>query len=381
MNNKFLLALATLIGTIIGGGIFGLPYVVAQAGVLLSLFYFIALGGVILLLHLMFGEISLRTTAKHRLIGYARIYLGDWAKTIVTFSTVVGIVGALLAYIILAGDFLYILLSSVNTFSFSNAAFSIVFWAALSVFIVRGIQAIAKMELLMNIALFTAVGVIFAFAAPHVALDNFVVFNSSVLFLPYGVVLFAFIGLAAIPEIADLFKNRKERRNLDNLIVWSSVICGVLYVLFTLFVVGVSGTATSQDALSGLVPFLGEKVILLGAVFGLMAIAASFLVLGNYLKNSLRYDYKTPYGWAVAVTIFTPIVLFLLGLRDFISVIGLVGAMIAVLEGSVIALIFRKAQKRGDRVPEYELRFPYILIFVLIGLLIAGAAIEIGSTL
>ncbi|HEX9722214.1 MAG TPA: aromatic amino acid transport family protein [Candidatus Paceibacterota bacterium] len=375
MNNRFLLALATLVGTIIGGGIFGLPYVVSKSGILPGLVYFVALGGVVLLLHLMFGEIALRTQAKHRLIGYANIYLGDWAKTVVTFSTVVGVVGALLAYTIIAGDFLHLLLSSVVPLSVP--AFSLLFWAAASMFIVRGIQAIAKMELFMSIALFVVVGVIFLFAAPHVALDNFVLFDSSALFFPYGVVLFAFMGLAAVPEIAELFKTKKEKRSLDNLIVWSSVICGALYVLFTLFVVGVSGSATSTDALSGLIPFLGEKVVLLGAIFGLIAIAASFLVLGNYLKNSLRYDYKMPYGWAVAFTVFTPIMLFLFGLREFIVVIGLVGAVIAALEGSVIALIFRKAQKRGDRIPEYQLRFPKPLVLLLVALLVLGAVVEV----
>jgi len=164
MNNGFLLALSTLVGTIIGAGIFGLPYVVSKAGIIPSIFYFVVLGGIVLLLHLMFGEIALRTSAKHRLIGYANIYFGDWAKKLVTVSTIVGIVGALLAYIILAGDFLQIILSPIV--SVSSVTLSLVFWAALSVFVLRGIQAIAKMEFFMNIALFLVIGVIFIFAAP-----------------------------------------------------------------------------------------------------------------------------------------------------------------------------------------------------------------------
>ena len=376
LDNPFLLALSTLVGTIIGAGIFGLPYVVAKSGIIPGVFYFVLLGGVVMILHLMFGEIALRTTEKHRLIGYASLYLGNWAKKLVTVSTVVGIVGALLAYIIIGGDFLYIVLGSF--IPLSNFAFAIVLWFVLSLFILRGIQAIAKTELLMDIILFAVVGVIFVFALPHFQLQNFMLFDSLHVFLPYGVVLFSFLGLSAIPEIAELFKHTSEKRSLDNLIVWSSVICGGLFFAFTLFVVGVSGAATSQDALSGLIPFLGEKVVLLGAVFGLVAIAGSFLVLGNYLKNSLRYDYKVPYGISVAVAIFSPILLFLLGLREFIFVIGVVGALVAGLEGSVIALIYRTIKEKGDREPEYSLRIPQPILFGVVALLVVGAFLELS---
>jgi tyrosine-specific transport protein len=379
MNNSFLLALATLVGTIIGGGVFALPYVVSRAGIIPSLFYFAVLGGVVLLLHLMFGEIALRTTEKHRLIGYANIYLGNWAKKLVTFSTIFGIVGALLAYIILAGNFLHILLGSF--LPVSNFTFSILFWFVFSLFVLRGIQAIAKMELLINIALFLVIGIIFTFVAPHVEAANFISFDYFYVFLPYGVILFALLGLPAIPEIAALFKGRKEKSNLDNLIVWSSVICGGLYLLFVLFVVGVSGAATTEDALTGLIPFVGQHIVMLGAVFGLLAIAASFLVLGNYLKNSLRYDYKVPYVWAGAAATVLPISLFVLGLREFITVLGFVGALVGAIEGILVLLIFQKAKRKGDRKPEYSIGFSKILALPIIGILVLGAAAGIMAAL
>jgi len=372
MNSGFLLALATLVGTIIGGGIFGLPYVVSKSGLVPGVFYLVVLGGLVMLLHLFFGEIVLRTSEKHRLIGYAEMYLGTWAKKLVTISTIVGIVGALLAYIILAGDFLEVAVGSMFP-AVSNTVFSLVFWGALSVFILKGIQAISRMELFMNIALFTVIFAIFLFAFPHVETENFVAVDFSHLFLPYGVVLFAFAGWAAIPEIAELFKRKQDKRKLDNLIVWASGICGALYLLFVLFVVGVSGANTSKDALTGLIPFLGEKVVILGALFGLIAIAASFLVLGNYLKNSLRYDYKVPYLLSAAIAIATPMILFLLGLREFIVVLGMVGAVIGVVEGSVITLVWQKAKQKGDREPEYRVKFPRVLVSFIVALLVAGA--------
>ena len=375
MNNSFLLALSTLVGTIVGAGIFGLPYVISKSGVIPGIFYFVVLGGVVLLLHLMFGEIALRTREKHRLIGYASIYLGAWAKKIVTISTIAGTVGALLAYIIIAGDFLEIIFSSF--LPFSSFTYSVVFWAFFSLFILRGIQTIAKAELFLTLALFLVIFGVFAFALPKVDLGSFILLEVSHIFLPYGVMLFAFAGWAAIPEIAELFKNRKEKRNLDNLIVWAMLLCGGLYALFTFFVIGVSGVDTSQDALSGLAPFLGNHVVILGALFGMIALATSFLVLGNYLKNSLRYDYKLSFSLAVGISVGIPLILFLLGLQEFIAVIGIVGALMGALEGAVIVLIYQKAKKKSDRVPEYKLRVPGFVLFALLGVLCLGALAEI----
>ena len=120
-----LLAYASLIGTIIGAGVFGIPYVMSRSGILFSLFYFLILGGVALFLHLAFGEIVLRTKEKHRLIGYAQKYLGKKAKILITFSTLFGTIGALLAYIILGGDFLKIIFPvPLSTFQLSSVSYT-----------------------------------------------------------------------------------------------------------------------------------------------------------------------------------------------------------------------------------------------------------------
>src|SRR3989344_238109 len=94
-NKNLILALATIVGTTVGAGIFGIPYVVSKSGTIPGVFYFVVLGSAVLLLHLFFGEIILRTKGQHRLIVYAQIYLGNWGKILVAFSTIIGIMGAL----------------------------------------------------------------------------------------------------------------------------------------------------------------------------------------------------------------------------------------------------------------------------------------------
>lgn len=378
MSKNFFLALSVIIGTAVGAGIFAIPYVVAKAGLLPTLFYFVVLGGAVLLIHLFFGEIVLRTKKKMRLIGYAEKYLGNWAKIFVTIAMFLGLTGTLLAYLIVGGEFLKILFEPIATRGIlANSTYlSIIFWALLSFFIFRGIKLIAKAELWMNILFFLIIFLVLSFTLPNIELDSFVLTTGSDLFLPYGVILFAFSAWMAMPEISQLLKTKKERRNYKTIIVAAALLVFALYAIFALAVVGVSGEYTSEEALQGLVPFLGEKIIFLGALFGVLSIASSFLVLGNYFKNSLVYDYRLPKMSAAAIACCLPLLLFLIGMRSFINSIAFVGALIGVLEGVIIILIFKKIKKLGTRQPEYSLKVPSFVLYILIIIFILGAVTQ-----
>lgn len=375
MKNPFVLALSTIVGITVGAGIFGIPYIVERSGIIPSILYFGALGGATMLIQLFLGEVCLRTTEKFRLIGYASKYLGVFGKIVATISTFIGIVGALLVYIILAGTFLHIVLEPV--ISLPNSFLSLVFWGVLSFFIFRNVGMVARAGFFINMARFLAIGIIFWLALPHVKLENISLFDGGNVFLPYGVILFSLAGWVAIPEIAELFKGSKEKRRLDNAIMVGSVLVVTLYVAFSLIVVGVSGKATSQDALSGLTPFLGQGAIVFGALFGVFAVSGSFLVLGSYLKNSLTYDLKLPRDVAGFLTILLPLGLFLFGVREFIPVVGVLGTWLGFVEALLIMALFWRARKRGDRKPEYEVKVPRILPVLAMLLIIGGALVGV----
>lgn len=361
-----------MVGTIVGAGIFGIPYVVAKSGVVPSIFYFLLLLSVVLVLHLVYGEIVLRTTAKHRIVGYAKMYLGTWGRVLTSLSILLALGGTLLAYLILSGRFLEIIFSSV--LPFSNIQFSLLFLAFCSLFIIKGRGLITKAELFFNIGLFAVVGVIVFFALPHIQGSNFISFSPNNLLLPYGVLLFTLIGWEAIPEIATFLKDAKSNVRLDKVIITATLLATALSFVFAFTVAGVSGSATSDDAFSGLVPILGDRIALLGAFLGLLAIASSFLVIGNYLKNSLRHDFHIPTIPAVFITLGLPLLPFLFGIREFIVVIGTVGALIGAMEGLLMLRIFQKAKLKGDRAPEYNINIPRFVLFFIALLLVGGAA-------
>jgi tyrosine-specific transport protein len=375
MRKNFLFALSVLIGTIVGAGVFGIPYVIAKSGVIPGFFYFFILGGAVLLIHLFFGEIVLRTKGKKRLIGYSQKYLGKWGKFLITIAVILGVTGALLAYLILAGDFLEILFSPYT--NLTSFYFSLIFGVVLSCFIFRGIKLIAPTELFTNLLFFLVIVIIFSLCLPKINFSNLPLFNLPDIFLPYGVILFSLIGWSAIPEITEILKTAEEKKSLKKILILGTIIATVFYILFSLGIIGITGGETSTDALSGLIPFLGGKIIFFGVLAGLITLADSFLILGLYLRNTFIYDLKFSKNLACLTACGIPLILFLIGFRSFIGTIGFVGTVLGMIEGIIIILIFKKAKTMNDRQPEYSLKIPSALLYFLIAIFIFGAISQV----
>lgn len=375
MNKNSIFSLSILLGTIIGAGIFGLPYVILKSGLLPGLFYFLALGTLVTLLHLFYGEVVLRTSQKSRLAGHTEKYLGKGAKSIVTFSIVFGAIGSLLAYIILAGDFLKIIMPSF--IGFSSSQYTLIFGLVLSYFVFHGLKLIAPIEVLTNSLFLLIIVFIFSLSLSKITVPDIRLINIKDIFLPYGVILFSFIGTSAIPEMSEILKNPTDKKHIKKIIILATGIVFLLYIFFTAAVIGVSGQNTSSNTFDGLLPFLGKRIIFWGALAGMITIADSFLVIALYLKNTFIYDFKLNKTLASLISCGLPLFLFLIGFRSFIEVIGFVGTIIGVIEGMIIILLFKKAKKMGDREPEYSLKVPSFLIYFLMLILIMGAVSQI----
>lgn len=371
MNKEVLFAIASLAGAIIGVGVFGIPYVSAKAGFVVGAAYIIILGAAMTVLHLMYGEVVERTNGIHRLAGYTERYLSPKAKCIVAFSVLFGGYAGLLLYIIASGYFLDTIFPDILV----PFWWSIIFWFFGAIFIWKGVKAVAKGELVLTGALVATMLFVVVAGAPHIHVEYLKGFNASSIFLPYGVVLFAVMGMQAIPEIRTLFT--VDGKNFRNAILWGTFIPVFLYLLFNLVVVGVSGDNTSVEAIRGLVPELGRFITLVGALFGLLAVSTSFLLFGVALKSAQIYDIHMPRFLATGLTIFIPVALFSVGMRELISIIGFTGAVMGALDGVVIAFIYLKARNNGDKEPGYKVGVGPIVVYTIGVLLAAGALYEI----
>lgn len=370
-GKNFLSAIMMLVGTIIGAGIFGLPYVAAKTGILAVLPYLVVLTFIVTLLHLLYGEVALRTNGQHRLVGYAGIYLGPWGKRLASFSVIAGTYAALLAYLLLGGNFLFILLGGV--FGGTAFVYSLILFFACAIFIGRGLKTVSWLELLLSALL---LGAIFVFLAKGALLINTANFSLAVnweeIFLPYGIILFSLGGASVIPELVKLLKDSEFQ--VKKAIIWGTLIPAIVYLLFIAVVLGVSGAQTSEEAISGLLPYFGSEVIALGAIIGFLAVVTSFLAFGTNLKKTFEYDYNFSKPASLVLALAIPFLLFWFGVDNFLRVIGFAGAVGGGIDGILIILMYRMADRggKGDRKPEYDVVTSRWLEYLLIAIFIAG---------
>ncbi|HLD37857.1 MAG TPA: aromatic amino acid transport family protein, partial [Candidatus Nanoarchaeia archaeon] len=114
-NKTFLAGISILIGTAIGAGVLGIPYVVAKSGFLIGAIHILLIGAIILLANLYLGEIVLRTKGKHQLGGYARKYLGKTGSFFMSFAIIFSVYSAIIAYLVgISGSFSFLFFGNFN---------------------------------------------------------------------------------------------------------------------------------------------------------------------------------------------------------------------------------------------------------------------------
>lgn len=376
IDRVYLRAVATVAGFIIGAGIFGVAFSWSQAGYFVGVAELAVIALIILTAHLMFGEVLLRSEGHHRLPGLAALYLGEGAGKLAVITNVFGAFGALLAYTIIGGTFMWELAGTI--FPIGLFAYQILFFAFMSVLVAAGLRLAAKVELILTILLILIILFIVGWAMPHLSLDNlFIKGNFYNTLLPFGVLIFSLGGWAAIPEAKEILD--KNLRRLKSVIIWGSLMAAAITAIFGTVVLGVSGSNTTESSIEGMRPILGLGIVTAGAIFGVLAIATSFIVLGMYVKETLQYDFKLPKESSLVLTIGVPLALFLFGFRSFINVISLTGGLFGVLDVILIMLIYRVARLKGKRKPEYALRIPGFVLWFMIAAFALGAVYEIIS--
>lgn len=369
-TKKFFYAIAAMAGTMVGVGVFGVPFSFAKAGFWIGFLFLLLTGFLTLVVNMMFGEVVLRTKEKHQMVGYAGLYLGPMWKKAMFFAVVLSIYAAMLAYIIISGDFLVNMLSPL--FYLSNTAYSYFFATILSFLLLMGLKRISVVEFILTLLFVFIVLLVLGFGFNKIDLNNLKTFNPEFWFLPYGVLLFAFAGMTAVPIQREILRGTEDK--LKKSILWAVLIVGILYLVFAFTVVGVSGDVTSPDAITGLFDFLGGKIVVLGSIFGVLAVGTSFLMLGSALDEVFRWDYGLKNGWSWLLTVLPPILLFFIGLRTFIDVISLAGSLAIGLILLVLIFTYLAAKSKGDREPEYELNIPKWFLYPMAILFAAGIA-------
>lgn len=356
-------------GSTVGVGFYGIPFTFQKAGLGAGLVFMFGIVGLMLLSNLLYGEVILRTNGRHQFVGYVNKYLGAWAKKVNLFIFWVSIYGALIGIIIINGDFLANIFSSY--FTFSPVVFSTIFIIIASLLVLAGLRTVSHIDFFMMLLFIFIVFLIMIVGWPHLTLGNYSFRITSFWFLPFGVILFAMSSMPAVSLLREILVGTERR--LKKAITYGTLIPAILYLIFTIFVVGISGEVTSPDAISGLQGFLGLKIVLLGSIFGFLTSSTIFINMAITLRESLEEDFRIRRKWVWILAMIPPYLLFLLGVRNFIDIISLVGGLAISLQTVLLLFLYVKAKHSGERIPEYSIRLPVWAIYLMMLFFAAGA--------
>lgn len=333
-------AVFMITGMTIGAGVLGVPYVVAQVGLKIGIIYIVLLGLVMLFLNLILGEIAVRTNESLQIPGLAGKYLGKWARYLLNIVIIFGSYGALLAYIIGEGQSLSAL------FGGNPIAWSVVFWSLASVVVWRGLQTIKTVEKVLSIIVISIICGLSFYLLKDFKLANWAYTDLSKIFLPYGVILFALNGTPAVIEAHALLP--RSQRHFRKALIIGSLIPVAVYILFALAVAGATGLQTSEIATIGLGAKFGKGVLVLGNIFAILAMSTGFIGTGIALKQTLVWDNKINKILAEFFVISAPILLFVVGLRQFISILSVAGGVFIGIQAIILIIVCWQARRKGD---------------------------------
>ncbi|MBP9748959.1 hypothetical protein KBD18_02010 [Patescibacteria group bacterium] len=371
-------AFMTLVGTIIGAGLFAVPSIYLRLGLGRGVALTLFLGAMLTFLSLMVAEAILRTKGSMRLPGMVRLYLHPYLGTVQALSAVIGFWGALLAYLLLGGTFLSILFSPFV--SFPLWIWQLGFYVVCAAVVIAGIGLVGKMEFWVTSALVTVFVFFIVRLLPHADIASFSFDVRTQFFSQYGVLLFALYGSSAIANVRDLLLH--QERQIAPTILLGGFFATLLTTLFGVVVFAVSGQGTTDDAINGLVPFLGHAVIVIGAVLGLLAISTSFFSAGLYLRDIFRLDYHLSPARSALAALGMPVVFFGSGVQQFLPVLGLVGSFFGITDTILICRAYLVSRKKGARTPEFFLQIPAwaVHLFLLVFVSLSACAVVAGLT-
>jgi amino acid permease len=356
---KFWQGVLLLVGTIIGVGVFSLPYSFAQSGWGISLIGLIFLATVVTVLNLFYAEIILKNHGDRQLVGYVRQYLGPFWQKISFLSLVFSLTGVMIAYAVLGGEFLALVLGQPN-----SIYYSIWFFLIVALLFLRDFESLINTASIFSLILLVLFLVFPMFILKYVNLNQMSFIGSRPLFF-WGPGLLALSGFSAIPEVEEVLRKSGQRKKLKKTVIVGTCLPVITYIGFSLSVYGVSGVFTTADSLSGLVhvsPFL----VRIAAGIGLLALLTSFLSLANVVKETYYRDFGFEERLSKMLALTPSIIGLFLNLNQFADIISFIGAVGIAITSSLICFLFVKINQ--------DKKWLALLINIIF---ISGAALKI----
>lgn len=346
MNLDLIKGIAAIIGTVIGAGILAIPYVFWKAGFLTSLACLFLVGLISVLILLYVGEVSLRTKETLQIVGLVGKYLGRRSKSLMLILQVLGIYGALIAYMVGVADV-------VNGIIGLNSSITItIFFLITFPVVYLGLKAVEKVEIYLSYIKILLLLILCLFLLPHSNIKYLLEFDPSKLFIPYGVLIFACTGYSVIPNLERMLE--KKEGLMKPCILWGMLLSILIYLLFAIAIVGFFDGEVEEIATNS---FSDPRFRVFASILTLLLLTTPYIILAWVLKDTFIFDYHLKKPLPAILACVVPFLIALIATPSFLRMLEISGAYAGSLTYIIFCFLVIKARKNGDCQPIYVVPF------------------------
>lgn len=333
------LSASLLSGTIIGAGMFSLPFVVRTVGLGVGSLYLLAFAGLYVAIHRMYAGLLETRADGAQFTDLAEAYLPRRAAPVAGWLILIELILVLAVYIILAPSFIELFLPGAGILG------AAVFWAIGSVAMYLRTSWLGWAEAAGVAAILAiAFAVLAAGGLRPLAMPVIDLLSPSAALLPFGPLLFAFAGRPAIGKVIELARAARAGGApfpVGRVIAWGTAFPALVYAAFVYGVLRLAPGA-GPDAVTSIAhvaPWLPATL----AVLGLITLWTSYVVISVNVKELLEREFRWGKALAAGIAVAAPLALYLIGLREFLPAVSFAGGVLLAIEGIFIVFMWRRA--------------------------------------
>ncbi|MEK7629998.1 MAG: hypothetical protein AAB432_01260 [Patescibacteria group bacterium] len=338
MNRRAFLATGLLAGTIIGAGIFSLPYIFKEVGLATGFFYLIFFTAVYWIIHWMYAKILEIQPEEHQFFNLSKKYFAPFFANFASFLILFELIFVLVVYLILSPVFAQIAFGR----SMTTLVPVLFFWLISSIFAFANLKWFGIAEFFGTIVILVIVGLTFFLGSSSPLEINF--FNKmdfGIFFLPFGPLLFSLSGRPALHKVVEAWRKSGKSFSLNKVVGWGTVIPAVVYFIFVVGILRLNPNI-APEALNSL-SFLPPFFLSVFGWLGLITLWTSYFVIAANVKDIFALDLKYPRWGAALLSLFAPLILYFLVSKEFLPVLSFTGGVFLAIESIFVVMIWHKA--------------------------------------
>ncbi len=327
MKDIFLGA-ALLIGTIIGAGVFSLPYSYSLSGFPLGVLSLIIAEILLIITSLLLVEMGRKGEEIPDII---ERYLGKFGKYMTSLSLILLAVGAISAYNRGIGESFEVLIGIDGKIIMAFIAFFVAFLSY------KGVRSVVGSEGLLVVFLILFMVFLTLIALPDIKVENLKYINPRYFFYALGASIFAASGYSAVPELLKI----EDKRKCVVAVLLAHLFVFILYFSFSMAFVGKFGKSVRQIAVENLEGYIKE----IGLLTAAMAMLTSYISLAFVLYNVYKDSLRIPWYFSMLLTFVLPYIIAFFSRAGFADIISMTGGIAMPLTGLLVGLAYWKHSK------------------------------------